>query len=96
MSDASIVVDYQTINTAAQDCKDTVTRLQGQFDDLKNYLSPLVNTWDGDAKLGYMDAQKQWDDKFADLSQLLAQVAAVLPQIADGYQGTETGVTALF
>jgi early secretory antigenic target protein ESAT-6 len=96
MPDGSIKVDYATIHGAADDCSSTVKQLGSQFDQLKSDLNPLITTWEGDAKDAYLNAQKQWDDKFADLSQLLAQVASVLPQIADGYQSNETGVTGLF
>jgi WXG100 family type VII secretion target len=96
MPEGSIKVDYATIHGAAEDCTSTVKQLETQFQQLKDDLNPLVTTWEGDAKDSYLNAQKQWDDKFEDLRQLLAQVAAVLPQIADGYQGTETGVTGLF
>ncbi|WET80312.1 WXG100 family type VII secretion target [Amycolatopsis sp. QT-25] len=89
-------VDYATIHAAADDCKSTGGELESLFGQLKSDLSPLVNTWDGDAKAAYMAAQQEWDNKFEELKQLLAQVAGVLPQLADGYQATEQGVTGLF
>ncbi|OXM55730.1 WXG100 family type VII secretion target [Amycolatopsis alba] len=89
-------VDYATIHAAADDCKSTGGELEGLFGQLKSDLSPLVNTWDGDAKVAYMAAQQEWDNSFEELKQLLAQVAGVLPQLADGYQSTEQGVTGLF
>ncbi|RSN27808.1 WXG100 family type VII secretion target [Amycolatopsis sp. WAC 04169] len=89
-------VDYATIHAAADDCKNTGGELESLFGQLKSDLSPLVNTWDGDAKVAYMAAQQEWDNKFEELKQLLAQVAGVLPQLADGYQATEQGVTGLF
>jgi WXG100 family type VII secretion target len=91
-----IKVDYATINAAADDCKSTGGELQSQFDQLKSDLNPLINSWDGDAKEAYLAAQRVWDQKFDDLKQVLAQIASVLPQIADGYRGTESGVTQLF
>jgi len=89
-------VDYATIHAAADDCKNTGGELESLFGQLKSDLAPLVNTWDGDAKVAYMAAQQEWDNKFEELKQLLAQVAGVLPQLADGYQATEQGVTGLF
>jgi early secretory antigenic target protein ESAT-6 len=96
MPSGEIKVDYNTIHTAAEDCNTTTKELERLFGDLKNDLNPLINTWDGNAKESYLNAQKQWDDKFDDLKQVLAQIAIVLPQIADGYQGTESGVEQLF
>jgi len=96
MPSGEIKVNYATIQTAADDCKSTTTELERLFGDLKNDLNPLVNTWDGNAKESYLAAQGEWDRKFDDLKQVLAQIAIVLPQIADGYQGTESGVEQLF
>ncbi|WP_328606222.1 WXG100 family type VII secretion target [Amycolatopsis sp. NBC_00345] len=91
-----IVVDYATIHAAADDCTSTGKELQQSFDTLKDDLNPLIQSWSGEAKDQYMNAQREWDQKFEDLKQVLAQIAAVLPQIADGYQSTDKGVQNLF
>jgi WXG100 family type VII secretion target len=91
-----IKVDYATIHAAADDCNSAGGQLQAQFDQLKSDLNPLIQSWDGNAKESYLAAQRVWDQKFDDLKQVLAQIASVLPQIADGYSGTESGVEQLF
>ncbi|SFQ26241.1 WXG100 family type VII secretion target [Amycolatopsis arida] len=91
-----IVVDYATIHTASEDCKNTGNELAALFDDLKSKLNPLISTWEGEAQQSYLQLQKEWDTSFEDMKQLLAQIAAVLPQIADGYQGTESGIQRMF
>jgi early secretory antigenic target protein ESAT-6 len=96
MQSGEIHVDYKTIHAAAEDCTSTIKQLESQFHTLKGDLGPLINTWEGNAKESYMAAQKDWDAKFEDLKQVLSQIAIILPQIADGYQGTETGVEQLF
>ncbi len=96
MPDGSIVVDYATIHRAAEDCTNTTKALEHAFNQLKDDLKPLVNSWDGSAKIQYDHAQTQWDQKFDDLRQLLAQIASALPQIADGYQSTDNKVQGLF
>ncbi|WP_410630037.1 WXG100 family type VII secretion target [Amycolatopsis sp. cmx-4-83] len=93
---AGIVVNYQTIHAAAEDCSTTGNELQQAFDRLKDDLKPLVTTWTGSAKDQYDQAQRNWDQKFEDLKQVLAQIAAALPQIADGYQSTDKAVEGLF
>ncbi|MFJ7210389.1 WXG100 family type VII secretion target [Amycolatopsis sp. NPDC098790] len=93
---AGIVVNYATIHAAADDCRSTGGELQQAFDRLKDDLKPLVTTWTGSAKEQYDQAQRTWDQKFEDLKQVLAQIAAALPQIADGYQSTDNAVEGLF
>ncbi|WP_033291216.1 WXG100 family type VII secretion target [Amycolatopsis jejuensis] len=96
MPDGRIVVDPGTIHRAADDCTATTKQLQVLFDRLKDDLNPLVHDWTGEAKDQYMQKQAAWDQKFADLKQLLAQIASALPQIADGYQSTDRSVQNLF
>ncbi|MFF0148349.1 WXG100 family type VII secretion target [Amycolatopsis sulphurea] len=96
MPDGRIVVDPATIHRASEDCTATTNQLANLFENLKKDLDPLVKDWTGEAKDQYMIAQGQWDSKFEDLKQLLAQIAAVLPQIADGYQATDRNVQNLF
>ncbi|WP_326568128.1 WXG100 family type VII secretion target [Amycolatopsis rhabdoformis] len=93
---ARILVDPATIHRAADDCNATTKDLKSSFDRLKDDLHKLTDTWSGDAKDNYMKAQQDWDDKFADLTQLLAQIAIALPEIADGYTKTDKDVQNLF
>ncbi len=95
-SDAGIVVNYATIQAAADDCNATGGELQAAFDRLKDDLKPLITTWTGSAKEQYDQAQRTWDSKFEDLKQVLAQIAAALPEIANGYQATDNAVEGLF
>jgi len=90
-----IKVSYATIHAAADDCQTTGGELQQAFDQLKDDLKPLIATWSGSAKDQYDQAQRTWDQKFEDLKQVLAQIAAALPQIADGYQSTDSAVEGL-
>ncbi|GAB3153024.1 WXG100 family type VII secretion target [Amycolatopsis sp. NPDC004378] len=95
-NDAGIKVNYATIRAAADDCQQTGGELQQAFDRLKDDLKPLITTWTGSAKDQYDQAQRTWDQSFEDLKQVLAQIAAALPQIADGYQATDNAVEGLF
>lgn len=93
---AGIVVNYATIHAAAEDCSKTGGELRSAFDRMQDDLKPLVTTWTGTAKEQYDAAQRKWNEKFEDLNQVLAQIAAALPQIADGYQSTDNAVGNLF
>jgi early secretory antigenic target protein ESAT-6 len=91
-----IKVDYNVIQTAADDCKNAGSELQATFDTLQGQLKPLIDGWDGTGQAAYYDKQKNWNNQHDEMNQILAQIAAVLPQIAEGYQNTESGVTNLF
>lgn len=91
-----IRVDYATIHTAAEDCKNTGQELENQFEQLKNDLQPLVGSWSGEAMNQWQERQAAWYQALDDLNQVLAQIATALPQIADGYQSTDNSVRDLF
>ncbi|ASR34121.1 type VII secretion protein [Prauserella marina] len=91
-----IVVDYQTIHTAADDCKVTGGELRGLFEDLKGRLAPLVDSWQGEAQGAWQAVQAEWDTNLEDLEAVLAKIATALPQIADGYQSTDKAVQGFF
>ncbi|MEU3273637.1 WXG100 family type VII secretion target [Saccharomonospora sp. NPDC006951] len=91
-----IVVDYQTIHTAADDCKATGGELNGLFEDLKSRLAPLVDSWQGDAQDAWRGVQTEWDNNLEELKDILDKIATALPQIADGYQSTDKAVQGFF
>lgn len=91
-----IIVDYATIHTAAEDCNKTGGELEAAFEDLKSRLAPLTSSWSGDAMAMWEDRQAQWYQALDELKAVLARIATALPQIADGYQSTDKGVSSLF
>jgi early secretory antigenic target protein ESAT-6 len=95
MSD-NMKIDYAAIHGASDDCKKAGGQLQSLFDDLTSKLRPLTDTWEGEAKDAYHQRQVEWNQKHDAMNQVLAQIAAVLPQIADSYQGTEGGIAKSF
>ncbi|NIH82648.1 WXG100 family type VII secretion target [Amycolatopsis viridis] len=91
-----IKVDYATIHQAAEDCNKTGGELENLFEKLKSDIKPLTDTWWGEATDAYLRCQHDWNVALEDLKGLLARIATALPQIADGYQDTDKGVTRMF
>lgn len=96
MPNGGIVVDYATINQAADDCTKTGAELDARFEELESRLAPLTESWTGNAQDMWIERQQQWNQALAELKQVLAQIATALPQIADGYQETDTAVGKMF
>ncbi|MDI5979463.1 WXG100 family type VII secretion target [Amycolatopsis magusensis] len=92
----SIVVNYETINKAAEDCTATGGELEARFEELKSQLAPLVDSWTGDAMEAWNQRQDEWNRSLDEMKSLLARIATALPQIADGYQATDKGVGNMF
>ncbi len=87
---SGITVTFATIQQAQGDVASTVSRVDGQLNDLKSYLSPLVAGWEGSASTDYQTLQKRWDSAATDLNQVLQQISQMLGQTHDSYQQTES------
>ncbi len=84
-----ITVTFGTIAQAQGDVSNTVARMNGQLDDLRAFLAPMVSTWEGGASSDYQVLQKRWDTAAADLNTVLMQISQLLGQANQGYQATE-------
>jgi len=89
-------VDYATIHQAAEDCNKTGGELENLFEKLKSDIAPLTDSWSGDAMDAWHQRQDEWNKALEDMKALLARIATALPQIADGYQSTDSGITKMF
>jgi 6 kDa early secretory antigenic target len=85
-----ITVTFGTISQAQADVTNTVSRIDQQLNDLRQFLSPLVASWEGGASTDYQVLQKRWDGAAGDLNAVLAQIAQLLGQSHDSYRAAET------
>lgn len=95
MSD-QIKVTFGELQATQEKTQATVTSINGQLDDLKSYLAPLVSTWTGAAAESYNAKQKQWDSAAADLNNVLAAIGRALGSANEGYQATESANASRF
>ncbi|GHF88364.1 WXG100 family type VII secretion target [Amycolatopsis bartoniae] len=96
MSDGRILVDPATIHNAADHCKSAGGEIQSQFETLEHQLKKLIDGWTGDAMDQWHARQQEWNKALEDMNSLLARIAIALPEIADGYQQTDTDVMKMF
>ncbi len=91
---SGITVTFGTIAQAQGDVSNTVSRIDQQMADLRQFISPLVASWEGGASTDYQVLQKRWDTAATDLNAVLAQIGRMLGQAHDGYQATESANAA--
>ena len=84
-----ILVNFATIQNAGSEVRATAARIQSQLDELKSGVTKIAASWQGAAQEGYQAYQQQWDNKAADLQQVLGQIGSSLDQAAQSYQETE-------
>jgi len=85
-----ILVNFQTISNASSEVRQTAARIQSQLDDLKSGVQRIASSWEGVAQEQYQSRQREWDNKAADLQQVLGQIAGALENAAQSYQSTES------
>ena len=91
MSSASgITVTFGTVSQAQGDVTATVGRMNEKHNDLRNFIAPLVASWEGGASADYQALQKRWDTAAQDLNAVLGQISQMLGQAHDGYRATES------
>lgn len=72
---SQIKYQFGAIQAAAADINSTSARINGQLDDLKAQLQPMVSTWEGGSSIAYQEAQARWDQAAAELNQVLATIS---------------------
>lgn len=86
----NILVNFATIQNASQEVRQTASRIQQQLDDLKAGVTRIASSWEGSAQQGYQARQREWDQRAADLQQVLGQISQALENAAQSYQDTES------
>jgi early secretory antigenic target protein ESAT-6 len=70
-----IQYNFAAIAQASADIHATSASINGQLDQLKADIAPMVGEWEGESSTAYQDAQRRWDAAAADLNQVLQSVA---------------------
>ena len=84
-----ILVTYGEIAAVQAKVMTTMKTVNGELEQLRQMLNPMVATWTGEASTHYQAAKKQWDESAAHLNQILGQIGGALEQANTGYQQVE-------
>ena len=70
-----IKYNFGMIAQTADDINQTRGRINGNLEDLKQQLQPLVADWEGESSEAYQQAQLRWDRAAAELNEVLGQIS---------------------
>lgn len=84
-----IRVTFAALEAAQSDVTGVATRMAGELEDLKRFLTPLVATWVGQAATDYQAKQRQWDTAAANLATVLGQIGVALTSANESYRRVE-------
>ncbi|EFK54951.1 WXG100 family type VII secretion target [Corynebacterium genitalium ATCC 33030] len=70
------VIKYQfaSISNTSQDILQSALTIDGQLEDLKARLRPMVDSWDGEAAEAYQIHQAKWDAAAEELNEILTVI----------------------
>ncbi|MGQ0573001.1 MAG: WXG100 family type VII secretion target [Pseudonocardia sp.] len=86
---SEIKVTFAALESAQGSVASAAGRMRAQLDELKQFLAPMVATWEGQAAQDYGIKQRQWDTAAADLTAVLTQIGAALGAANDSYHQVE-------
>ncbi|GAA1473718.1 WXG100 family type VII secretion target [Corynebacterium felinum] len=66
---------FGDIEAAAGDIQSTSGRINSLLEGLKQQISPMVSTWEGQSATAYQEAQAKWDKAAAELNTILATIS---------------------
>ena len=78
-----IKYNFGMIAQTADDINQTRGRINGNLEDLKQQLQPLVTDWEGASSEAYQQAQLRWDRAAAELNEVLGQISVTVRQAND-------------
>lgn len=88
-AEGHILVTFSSVMDAAGDTDTIATQIDGELDNLRAYIAPLVSTWTGTASTDYQALQKKWDTSADELNAVLREIAGALRTAHTNYQTTE-------
>lgn len=89
MSDGSIKVTFESLQSGQAGIQKTYSALVSTLEDLENRLKPMISTWTGAAQESYLTCKQQWDTAAANLSQVLNNIGQAVGQAHENYQAAE-------
>lgn len=96
MSNGHMLVTFGAIETAASDTDQIANQIDGQLDDLKSYLAPLVASWGGQASENYQALQRKWDQSAEALNAILRDMARAMRAANANYTQAESANASMW
>jgi early secretory antigenic target protein ESAT-6 len=93
---SEIGVNFASLARTQGHIAHNVSAMNNQLNQLRDYLRPLVATWEGEAATTYVALQAKWDQAAYDLNQVLQQMAVATADANDAFAATERANAARF
>jgi early secretory antigenic target protein ESAT-6 len=85
-----MVVTFAALQSAERNIRTCVGTVRGKLDDLATYLTPLTETWQGDASQAYQARMQEWRAAAKDLAEALERIAGIVRTAESNYRNAVT------
>ncbi|MFC5286105.1 WXG100 family type VII secretion target [Actinokineospora guangxiensis] len=89
-----IKVNFAEVANASQSINSTSATLEGLLGELKSRLAPLAANYEGAASEAWNQKQREWDQAYDSLKQVLSSIGAAVGQAGENYEATERANSA--
>jgi early secretory antigenic target protein ESAT-6 len=80
-----MVVTFAALQDAEKNIRTCAKNVRGRLDDLAGYLTPLTETWQGEAKEAYQARMQEWRAAAQDLATALEKIAGIVRTAESNY-----------
>lgn len=95
MSSGMIRVSFSSMDAAADSIDQAAAKMAAQLNELQGYTNRATAAWEGSARDGYVNLQKDWDRTQDELTANLRKVATALRNSRTRFHTLEARSTSL-
>lgn len=85
-----MVVTFAALQNAEKNIRTSVGEVRGRLDDLADYLTPLTENWEGEAREAYQARMREWHSAAKDLADALERIAGIVRTAESNYRSAVT------
>ena len=82
---SSFSVRPEQVDVLSADIANDAKGIAQELDNLDTQVKSLIEQWDGASREAYHQAQRDWNGKLQEMSQILGQISQATSQIAQQY-----------
>lgn len=91
-----IKVNHAALDTAVDDMRTTVGKIDERLNTLEHELEPLKSSWAGNAQQAYHVAKGKWDQAIAEMRDILNETHLAVHTSNDDYRTADKKGAAMF
>lgn len=96
MAIGSFSVRPEQVQALSQSIGQGANGIQQELDELDGKVQQLIGSWDGEAKEAYYQAQRDWNQKLAEIRDILSRISTATSNIATQYDDTDRKAATYF